>query len=66
MRKMSKAMEENELTVMIKRLEWQFNKFISEVYVYRQKILIITKRSYPISPSTPVTVFLIAEKLLSL
>ena len=40
--------------------------YIGNLYV-QTKIMIRSKRTYPLShPSTPVTVFLIAEKLLNL
>ena len=43
-------------------------QFILEIYVFRQnkKKNERAKETYRLSPSTPLTVFLIAEKLLSL
>ena len=57
---MSKTIEENKLTVMTNRLlcEFQYWKFICTDEN-------MNKTKLP-PPSTPVTVFLIAEKLLSL
>ena len=59
---MSEAMTENKLTVMIKRVLWN-SIYIGNVYVETK---IMTKVKNITSPSTPVTVSLIAEKLLSL
>ena len=56
----NKAAEEKKLTVIIKRVLWEFNlywKFIStDEYKNKKKL----------TSSTPVTVFLITEILLSL
>ena len=63
MKKMSNAVEENKLTVAIKRLMWEFNLY--------QKLMCIDKNNHKKKTeslsltSTPVPVFLIAEKLLS-
>ena len=67
---MSKAIEENKLTVAIRRL-FKRIQFILEIYVYRldaknKTNLRPPSPQFPPPPSTPVTVFLIAEKLLSL
>ena len=67
---MSKAIEENKLTVAIRRL-FKRIQFILEIYVYRldaknKTNLPPPSPQPPPPPSTPVTVFLIAEKLLSL
>ena len=49
---------------MMKRLVLEFNLYWK--FVCTDRIMIRTKQTYPLSPSTPVRVFLIAEKLLSL
>ena len=61
---MSKAVEENRLTVTIKIL-FEISIYIENLCV-QTRILVRTKRTYLLLPFTPVTVFLIAEKLLSL
>ena len=62
--KMRKAAQENKLIVTLKDL------YVNSVYVgnlcVQTKILKIAKLTYPLPPSAPVTVFVIAEKLLSL
>ena len=60
---MSKALKEDKLTVMIKDF-YENSIYIGNLCV-QTKIMIRIKRTYPL-PSTPVTVFLIVEKLLSL
>ena len=60
---MNKAIEPSKLTVT-KRKTSRIQLTL-EICV-QIKIMIKTKRTYPLPPSTPVTVFLIAEKLLSL
>ena len=63
-KKMSKAIEKNKSTVMIKNL---YEDYISlGNWCGQTKIMIRTKRTYPLPSSTPSTSFLIAEKLLSL
>ena len=60
MKKMSKAIEENKLTVLMKR-------FSQEFYLYCKLSRIkenLPPLPLPSHPSTPVAVFLIAEKLL--
>ena len=61
---MSKAVEENRLTVTIKIL-FEISIYIENLCV-QTRILVRTKRTYLLLPFTPVTVFLVAEKLLSL
>ena len=58
---MSKAIEEDELTVTIKRLQF----ILKNLYV-QTKVMMRKKRTYPLSSPTPVTDFLINERLLSL
>ena len=60
---MNKAIEENKLTVTIKRL-LQFNLYLK--FLCTDKNNDKNKTNLPLLTSTPVTVFLIAEKLLSL
>ena len=62
MGKMSKALEENKWT--IKRLLSEFNSYWK--FVCTEKIMIRTKRTHLLYLSTSVTVFSVAEKLLSL
>ena len=61
---MRKAAQENKLIVTLKDL------YVNSVYVgnlcVQTKIMKIAKLTYPLPPSAPVTVFVIAEKLLSL
>ena len=61
---MSKAIEENELTVLIKRLLCEFSKYWK--FMCTDENSDKNKRNLPLSPSTPATIFLIAENLLSL
>ena len=61
---MSKAIEENNMTVTIKRLFWEFNLFWK--FMCTGKNNDKSKENLPLHPFTRVTVFLIAEKLLSL
>ena len=64
---MNKAIEENVLKIKIKRFVWKFNlyqKFMCSDKNKKKNER--AKETYPLSPSTPLTVFLIAEKLLSL
>ena len=60
---MSKAIEEN-------RKFWLKGWYENSMYIrnlcVQIKIMLRKKRAYPSPPSIPVTVFLIAEKLLSL
>ena len=62
---MSKAIEENKLIVTIKRLFMRI-QFILQIYVCTNKNHYKNKTNLPPLPSTAVTVFLAAEKLLSL
>ena len=61
---MRKAAQENKLIVTLKDL------YVNSVYAgnlcVQTKIMKIAKLIYPLPPSAPVTVFVIAEKLLSL
>ena len=61
---MSKAIEENKLTVTIKDL-YKNSIYIGNLCL-QAKIIIRTKRIHHLLLSTPVTVFLIAEKLVSI
>ena len=62
---MSKAIEENKLTITIKRLlQEEFN--LDRKFMCTDKSNDKNKTKLPPPPSTQVTVFLIAEKLLSL
>ena len=61
--KMSKAVEENKLTVMIRRFLWEFNLYCK--FMYPNENNDKSKTSLPPpppTPSTPDTVFLNAEK----
>ena len=60
---MNKAIEENKLTVTIKRLLW-FTLYLK--FMWTDKNNDNNKTNLPLLTSNPVTVFLIAEKLLSL
>ena len=62
--KPSKAVEEKKLAATIKGL-YENSVCIGNLCV-QTKIMIRTKRTYPLSPSTPVIYFSIAEKLQSL
>ena len=60
---MSKAVEENKLTVMIRRFLWEFNLYCK--FMYPNENNDKSKTSLPPpppTPSTPDTVFLNAEK----
>ena len=61
---MSKAIEENKLTVMIKNILWEFDLFWEFMSTDENNDKNKTNLFFP--PSTPVTVFLIARKLLYL
>ena len=66
--KTSKAME-SKLTVTIKRLFWEFDLYCN--FMFTDKKMMKVKRTkelttQPVPPSTPITVFLIVEKLLNL
>ena len=61
---MSKAIEKNKSTVMIKRLTWGLH--FSWEFMWTNKNNDKNKTNLPPPPSTPSTPFLIAEKLLSL
>ena len=65
MRKMSKTIGENELTVTVKTDFYPNLSYIRNLYA-KTKIMIRRNHIYPFSPSTTVTVFLIVEKLLIL
>ena len=60
---MSNAIEGNKLTVTIKT--FMRIQFILETYVYKKNNH-KRKMNFPLPPSTSITVFLNAEKLLSL
>ena len=63
--KMSKSIAKNELTVMTKRLWREINLYWK--FMCTDKSDKKNKTKLPsLSPSTPATVFLIAEKLLNL
>ena len=66
--KTSKAME-SKVTVTIKRLFWEFDLYCN--FMFTDKKMMKVKRTkelttQPVPPSTPITVFLIVEKLLNL
>ena len=61
---MSKAIEENKQKVTIKRIVWKFNLFWK--FIWTDKNNEKNKMNLPSPLSTPVTVFLITEKLLSI
>ena len=61
---MGKAIEEKKLRVLIKAL-FENSIYIRNLFV-QTKTMIITKENLPPPTCTPFTVFLIAEKLLSL
>ena len=66
--KTSKAME-SKLTVTIKRLFWEFDLYCN--FMFTDKKMMKVKRTkelttQPVPPSTPITVFLIVEKLINL
>ena len=62
---MSKALEENKFTDKVKRLLWEFNLYWKFMCT-EKKIMIRTKQTYTLFPSTLVIVFLIAEKIMGL
>ena len=59
-KKMSKAMEENKFTVMIQRLLWEFKLHWEFMCTDENKNK--NKMNLLFPSSTPVTVFLIADK----
>ena len=61
---MSKAIEENKQKVTIKRIVWKFNLFWK--FIWTDKNNEKNEMNLPSPLSTPVTVFLITEKLLSI
>ena len=61
---MSKAIEENKLTVMIKNILCEFDLFWK--FMCTDENNDKNKTNLFLTPSTPVTVFLIARKLLYL
>ena len=61
---MSKAIEENKQKVTIKRIVWKFKLFWK--FIWTDKNNEKNEMNLPSPLSTPVTVFLITEKLLSI
>ena len=61
---MSKAREENKLTIEIKRPLWEFDLYCKLMRADENNDK--NKKNIPRSPLTQVIIFLIAEKLLSL
>ena len=64
--KMSKAIEENKKKVTVKILASEHNLYWKFMCTDKNYDKNKTYKTYPLPPSTPVTVFLIAKKLLRL